>query len=598
MNDLRRLFPYIRPNIHLLIVSLLLLVASGALETVVIMLLAPIFNQLSSSAGMASSGSDKFAFLQPLLGLSQNSLVRVAFFLVLFSFFKGIFLYLAEYAMSYSGQQVVAALRKRLNSHLLDQSMAFYAGQPTGKLMARVIADSERLQETVSRTLTDFFRQVLLLLFFLALVFYTDWKLALLSFLIGPLVLWITVKLGHRMRQVSWRSQENLSEISRTLQETIVGQRIVKAFGMEEFERRRFDESTDRLVRANLKVARISALSSPLVEFIGYVSFVPFLLYAHYEINRGFTLGAFVVFVAALFRLYEPVRKLSRMHLNFQQAFASSSRIFELLDTHIEIKDNPEARELSPIQHEIAFDNVSFRYQEPDSQPVLTGIDLVIQKGEIVALVGSSGAGKSTVAGLIPRFYDVTSGRITIDGSDIRQVTLLSLRQQIAMVTQETFLFDDTIRNNIAYGRKDCTREEIMEAARAACIHDFFLNLPQGYDTVVGERGQRLSGGERQRIAIARAILKDAPVLILDEATSALDSESERLVQEALYNLMQNRTTLVIAHRLSTVRAAHRIVVMEGGGIVEIGNHDSLLERSGVYRKLHDLQFADVKVVS
>jgi len=598
MNDFFRLIPYIRPNLHLLIGSLLLLVASGALETMVIMLLAPIFNQLSSSAGIVSSSSDKFAFLQSLLGLSEDSLVRVSLFLVIFSFFKGIFLYLAEYSMSYSGQQVVAALRKRLNSHLLVQSMSFYARQPTGKLMARVIADSERLQETVSRVLTDFFRQFLLLLFFLGLVFYTDWRLALLSLLIGPLVLWITVKLGHSMRQVSWTSQENLSEISQKLQESIVGQRIVKVFGMEEYEQRRFDDSTDSLVESNLKVARIGALSSPLVEFIGYVSFVPFLLYAHHQINRGFTIGAFVVFVAALFRLYEPVRKLSRMHLHFQQAFASSSRIFELLDTHVEIKDIPSAQTLSPIKQEINFDDVSFCYQESDSQAVLTGINLVIQKGEIVALVGSSGAGKSTIAGLIPRFYDVTSGKITIDGLDIRQVTLSSLRQQIAMVTQETFLFDDTIFNNIAYGREGCTQEEVAEAAKAACIQDFILSLPQGYSTVIGERGQRLSGGERQRVAVARAILKNAPVLILDEATSSLDSESEQLVQEAVYNLMKEKTTLVIAHRLSTVRVAHRIVVMEEGVIVETGNHDSLLKRSGIYRKLHDLQFVDVKSIS
>ena len=597
MTDFRKLLSYIRPQFHLLVVALLLLVVSGALETLLIMLLAPIFNQLSSVAGVEVSGEDKFAFLQEFLGLSSGNLVQIAFLLVAFSFFKGLFLYFAEYSMSYSGQQVVASLRNHLYGHLLDQSLAFYGQNPTGKLMARVVTDTERIQETVSKTLTDFIRQVLLLLFFLGLVFYTEWRLALLSFLIAPVVLTITLKMGRKMRHVSQCSQENLAEISHLLQETIAGQRIVQAFGMKEYEGKRFSQSVENLVQTNLKATRISALSSPLVEFIGYLSFVPFLLYANYQINRGFTIGAFVVFVAALFRLYEPVRKLSRMHLVFQQAFASSTRIFELLETHIEIQDSAGARELAPIQKEIAFEEVSFHYKGPESQLVLRDIDLTISKGEIVALVGSSGAGKSSLASLIPRFFDVAAGRIAIDGQDIREVSLESLRRQIAIVTQETFLFNDTLQDNIAYGREDCTLEDIEAAARAAFIHDFITELPQGYATIIGERGQLVSGGQRQRIAIARAILKGAPVLILDEATSALDSESERLVQEALYNLMQHCTTLVIAHRLSTVRQADRIVVLEAGRIVETGNHETLLEFSGVYRKLHDLQFADVELV-
>ena len=439
---------------------------------------------------MVAGGEDKFAFLQQLLGLNQNTLGRIAFCLVAFAFFKGLFLYCAEYSMSYTGQQVVAGMRKRLYRHLLDQSMAFYALNPTGKLMARVVSDTERLQETVSKTLTDFIRQVLLMLFFLGLVFYTEWRLALLSFLIAPAVLSITMHLGRRMRKVSQCSQENLAEISHVLQETIAGQQIVQAFGMEEYEKRRFGQATDQLVRTNLKAARISALSSPLVEFIGYVSFVPFFLYANYQINRGFTIGAFVVFVAALFRLYEPVRKLSRMHLYFQQAFASSSRIFELLDTHIEIQDSPGARNLPPIREEIAFENVSFSYPDANSQPVLRNINLRIKRGEILALVGSSGAGKSSLAALIPRFFDVVSGRISIDKNDIHAVTLASLRRQIAIVTQDTFLFNDTVKSNIAYGREDCTLEEIVEASSSALIHDFVISLPQGYDTVIGERGQ------------------------------------------------------------------------------------------------------------
>jgi ATP-binding cassette, subfamily B, bacterial MsbA len=500
--------------------------------------------------------------------------------------------------MSYSGQHVVATLRKRLYAHLLDQSLGFYARNSTGKLMARVITDTERIQETVSKTMTDFARQVFLLVTFLGLAFAIDWKLSLISFLVAPVVLHITLKLGRRIRKASWRSQENLAQLSQNLQESIVGQRIVKAFGMEEYERRRFDQATDDLFGVNLRVARISALNSPLIEFVGYASFVPFLMYANYQMSRGFSVGAFVAFVAILFRLYEPVRKLSRMHLHFQQAFASSSRIFELLETDVEIKERPGATELPPFSGEVCFENVSFSYSDHSELPVLKDVNLTIEAGEIVALVGKSGAGKTTLASLMPRFYDVASGRLRIDGVDVRDVTLRSLRRQIAVVTQDTFLFDDTIRNNIAYGRADRPLEEIVEAARAAFIHDFIESLPAGYDSVVGERGQRLSGGQRQRLAIARAILKDAPILILDEATSSLDTESERLVQAALYNLMERRTTLVIAHRLSTVRRADRIVVMDQGQIVETGTHQALMERPGPYRRLYELQFADVAAAS
>ncbi|MFB3904438.1 MAG: ABC transporter ATP-binding protein [Acidobacteriota bacterium] len=533
--------------------------------------------------------------LQPLrqLGINDQSIPHIALLLVVFSFFKGIFLYFAEYAMSYSGQQVVGSLRKDLYSHLLDQSLAFYSRNSTGKLMARVITDTERIQETVSKTLTDYARQCILLVAFLFIIFSLDWKLSLLSLLIAPFVLVITLRLGRRVRKVSSRSQENLSEISNNLQETIGGQRIVKAFGMEPYEKGKFQRAVDQLVRVNLKVARTSALNSPLVEFVGYFAFVPFLIYAHHQISRNaLTLGAFATFVIAIFRLWEPMRKLSRMHLHIQQAFASSARVFELLETRVEIIDSPEAIQLPPFQSEISFDDVSFGYKAHSRSPVLHHIDLKIKAGEVVALVGPSGAGKTTVAGLIPRFYDPTEGRITIDGIDIRKVKQKSLRKQIAMVTQDTFLFNDTVRANISYGREDCGLDEVIEAAKAALIHDFIVSLPQGYDTVIGERGQLVSGGQRQRLAIARAILKNAPILILDEATSSLDSESERLVQEAVYNLMQRKTTLVIAHRLSTVRIADRIVVMQSGRIVEVGDHETLMSRSGVYRRLYDLQFA------
>ncbi|UCF38186.1 MAG: ATP-binding cassette domain-containing protein [Acidobacteriota bacterium] len=596
MEEIRRLFPFVRPFLPLVVVAVLLLVVSGFLEALIIMLLAPIFNQLAPSAA-AASGGDKFAFLEEVLGLrSDVYFLRVAVFLVVFSFFKGICLYFADYAMNYSGQRLVARIRQEVYQHILNQSLTFFSVYPTGKLMSRAIADTEQLQETVGKRLTDFIRQIFLLIFFLGLVFYADWKLAMLSFGIAPLVLIITTRMGRRIRRDSLASQESLSEISHALQQTITGQKIVKAFVAEGYEKKRFSRLISRLVRTNLKIAKVGALSSPLIEFIGYVAFVPFLLYFNYQINQGFTLGAFVVFIAALFRLYEPIRKLSRMHLHFQQSFASAQRIFEVLDAPVDIGDAPGATALAPLSRDVVFENVSFSYPGDEDIPVLRNINLRVRRGEIVALVGSSGAGKTTAVNLLPRFYDLCEGRILIDGRDIRDVTLNSLRSQIALVTQDTFLFDDSVRNNIAYGRSDVSLEKVQEAAKAAFIHDFIETLPEGYETRIGERGQRLSGGQRQRIAIARAVLKRSPILILDEATSALDSESEHLVQQALHNLMQHCTTLVIAHRLSTVRLANRIVVLDRGGIVEEGNHDKLIEASGIYRRLYELQFADVAV--
>lgn len=594
MQEIKRLASYVRPYLPLILLAVVLLVASGFLEALIVMLLAPIFDQLAVGAGAGAEGAGgKFAFLEDLLGLKGDSyLGRVAFFLVVFSLLKGVFLYVADYSMNLGGQRLVAVLRGEIYQHLLNQSLAFFSRFPTGKLMARAITDTERLQETVSKRLTDFVRQIFLLVFFLGLVFYADWKLALLSFGIAPIVLSITVRLGRKIRKESLRSQESLSDISHSLQQTISGQKIVKAFTAENFERKRFGGLQDRLVRTNLRIARISALGSPLVEFIGYLAFVPFLLYFDYKISRGFTLSAFVVFVAALFRLYEPIRKLSRMHLHFQQSLASAHRIFELLDTRLEVTDRPGAVALPPLSREIVFDDVSFSYPQDEDIPVLKNVNLRVRKGEIIALVGMSGAGKTTLVSLLPRFYDVTEGRILVDGRDISQVKVASLRAQIALVTQETFLFDDSLRNNIAYGRPQASLTEIEEAAKAAFIYDFITELPEGFNTVIGERGQRLSGGQRQRIAIARAILKQASILILDEATSALDSESERLVQQALHNLMMNCTTFVIAHRLSTVRLAHRIVVLDRGRIVEEGSHDTLMSRSGTYRRLYELQFA------
>ena len=589
MPDLRKLIPYILPTAHWLLLGFVLLFVSGGLDGLITVLLKPIFDQLAPGAGTAGAVPAKFGFLQEHLGVGAGSLRRIAFLLVGLSLLKAFLLYFAEYLMSYSGQNVVALLRNRLYGRLLHQSAAFFSDQPTGQLMSRVLNDTERVLEAASKSLTDFLRQVFLLLFFLGLIFYINWQLSLLALLMAPVVLGLATRLGRKMRGVSHESQENLARLSQLLQETLAGQKIVQAFGMESYERKRFRRSIGDLVHANLKGARLSALASPMVEFLGYASFVPFLFYANRQVQEGLGIGVLVVFLAALFRLYEPVRKLSRMHLHFQQAFASSSRIFDLLGSRIGVKDVPAAVEIDPFSRSVAFENVSFRYQQGDV-PVLRGINLNLARGEILALAGTSGAGKSTLASLLPRFHDPSSGRISIDGTDIRTVSLRSLRRQIALVPQETFLFDDTIRNNIAYGLPGCDDARVRRAARMAFIHEFVETLPAGYETRIGERGTRLSGGQRQRVAIARALLKDAPILILDEATSALDAESERLVQEALLNLLRERTALVIAHRLSTVLLADRIALMEEGRIVDVGDHDTLLERSASYRRLHRLQ--------
>lgn len=597
MAQTRRLIPYIRPHTLILLAALLLVSASGLLEASIIMLLEPVFNLLSGSSPQETGTTTyalTFSFLQDLIKIQgPQALGLIAFLLVVIAFLKGCCLYVAEYTMAYVGQKVVAQLRNELYARLLDQSLSFYSGWPTGQLMSRVISDTERLQEAVSKTVTDFARQIFLFISFMAIVFYIDWKLSVLAISIGPLVLFLTLKMGTLVRRISWASQEKISELSDTLQETITGQRIVKAFGMEDYEQTRFEKLSTGLVKLNLRLTRINALSSPLMEFLGYLLFVPFLLYANLKIGGGASAGAFVAFVVALFKLYEPVRKLSRMHLYFAQAFACSSRIFELLDIEMDIEEDTTAITLQPLKSQILFNNVNFSYTGKEPGEVLSGINLTIKKGAVVALVGRSGAGKTTVASLLPRFYDVTGGAISFDGIDIRSVTLSSLRNQIAMVTQETLLFNDTVRNNIGYGRLDAGQNEVEEAAKAALIHDFIISLPEGYQTIIGERGERLSGGQRQRIAIARAILKKSPVLILDEATSSLDSRSEALVQKALQHLMNQCTTLVIAHRMSTIRKADCIVVMQKGEILEIGDHETLISRSGLYKELYEMQGTD-----
>jgi subfamily B ATP-binding cassette protein MsbA len=440
--------------------------------------------------------------------------------------------------------------------------------------------------------LVELFREAVLLFGLVVYIFWLDWKLASLSLLIAPLAFGLTLAMGKRIRRVSLKGREDAATLNDQLQQSITGMRIIKAFGMEPHEQRRFLKTAARLFRSNMKAAAILFVNSPVMEFLAVVAFIPLLYYAHAYIAAGtLTLGLFGGSLFALFRMYDPIRRLSRIHVQLQRALASASRILELLDTHLEIRDKPDARVLDGIRDSIEFRDVAFDYVDQNGETrVLKDINLKVGRNQVLAVVGSSGSGKTTLVGLIPRFYDPTSGGILIDGVDIREISQSSLRRQIAIVTQETFLFNDTVRNNIAYGDPNASEDRIIEASRAALADDFIMQFPMKYDTLIGERGQRLSGGERQRISIARALLKNAPILILDEATSALDSESEKLVQQALSNLIRDRTTFVIAHRLSTIRNAERIIVLDQGRIVESGDHDSLIEREGLYHRFFRLQ--------
>jgi subfamily B ATP-binding cassette protein MsbA len=527
----------------------------------------------------------------------QEAVSVVAWSVLLAYFLKGLGSYFSAYLMADVGQHVVRDIRDGLFRHTLGQSTAFFKSRSTGQLLSRLTNDVGQVQQVVSETMADLLRESLAVIGFAGVLFYNDLGLTLVCLTGAPLVVYPLVRLGQALRKTTRRSQEHLETMSHVATEAFTGLRIVKAFGAEDREGARFGLATRALYRANMKVTAAMSMMPPIMELLGGVAIAAALWYGAREIAaHRMTEGQFYQSVGALLLMYGPLKKLSRVNANIQQAIAASQRIFELMDSHTEVPDERGAPRLAPLQHGIEFRDVTFEYEDGKGRTALGGVSFTVRAGQTVAVVGRSGAGKTSLVNLLARFYDPSDGAILVDGVDIRQISLASLREQIGMVTQETVLFDDTVANNIAYGRPSAGADAIEAAARAARAHEFISAMPGRYQTRIGERGQRLSGGQRQRLAIARAILKDSPILILDEATSSLDSESEAAVQDALANLMRDRTSFVIAHRLSTVQRADLIVVLERGRVVEVGRHDDLMARTdGVYAGLYELQFSGAR---
>jgi subfamily B ATP-binding cassette protein MsbA len=605
MRQLTRLIRYVIPFLLQLLPGVVLLAGVGFLEAFRLILLKPVLDRVLNP----ESGSenivlfvipkiDKTVYLQSFVPAHfHNAWTIVAFALVASTVVKGIFDYCGTYLVSHAGYGMITNLRNDLYNSVLRRSAAFFTRHTTGTLISTIINDIERVQFALSSVLAEFLQQLFSFVFLAIAVVILGSELSWVLLLFLPFIIFSAARIGRRVRSTTRTGQDQLADVQNILHETITGNRIVKAFGMESWEVARFRKAAQRLFHANLRYVAAAAISSPLMDIFGAVAIALLLLLGRNRILHGeMTLGSFIAFVAVVFSMYNPVRKFAIFNNSFQQALGASTQLFQFMDTEDILREKPGARPLPRFAQSIRFDGVCFSYEGNDdrAREILKGIELEVKRGEIVAVVGSSGAGKSTLVHLIPRFFDVTGGGLLIDGHDVRDVTLASLRSQVGIVTQDTILFNDTVRNNIAYGQPHVPMKDVEAAARAALAHDFILALPSGYDTVIGERGVRLSGGERQRLAIARALLKNAPILILDEATSALDSESEVLVQSALHNLMSGRTVVVIAHRLSTVRRADRIVVIENGAVADIGPHEDLMRKLGTYRRLYELQFANM----
>ena len=605
MRQLTRLLAYLRPYVPHFIGSILLMAVVGLMDAFRILLMGPIIDRVLNpkTAGRSLTlfnfpGTHHVVYLQDFVPQHfRNPLTVVAVALVGTALIKGVCDYIGTYLVNHAGFGLITDLRNRLYDTILQRSISFFSRHSTGTLVSTVVNDVEKVQVTLTIALAEFLQQFFTLVFLIGVVIVLGHRLALVLLIFVPFVIVSAGKIGRRVRTTTRKGQDKLADIQNILHESIAGNRIVKAFGMENWESTRFRAAARKLFRANLKSVAVQAVSSPLMDIIGALAGALLLWVGRNQINTGeMTPGAFIAFIIAVFRLYDPVRKMAFFNNSFQQALGASQEIFRFIDEEDDVREKPDAIRLPAFRDRVRFENVSFSYagtNGPEAE-ILHNVNLETRAGEVVAIVGSSGAGKTTLVNLIPRFFDVSSGAVRLDGHDIRDLTLTSLRAQIGVVTQETILFNDTVRNNVAYGQPHVTEEAVIDAAKAALAHDFILRLPEGYDTVIGERGLRLSGGERQRIAIARALLKNAPILILDEATSSLDTESEALVQGALQNLISGRTVFVIAHRLTTVRHADRIVVLEGGHIADSGTHEDLLTRLGTYRKLYELQFMEL----